>query len=65
MIVDQTDPVHGVLRAPGIVPRFSATPGAVEWSGPWDPGCDNERIYEDLLGFDREELARLRRIGVV
>ena len=65
MVITQTDSHHGEVRAPGVVPRFSETPGEVRWSGQWEPGCDNHRIYGDLLGMDEGELDRLAQAGVV
>lgn len=65
MLVRQDDPELGVFAAPGVTPKFSATPGGVSWSGPWSPGAQNDEIYGDLLGRSAAELASLREEGIV
>jgi len=47
-----------------VVPKFSATPGAVNFLGA-GPGANNEEIYRDLLGYSEEKLARLRQDRVI
>ena len=37
MLVEHLDPEFGPYVGPGIVPKFSETPGAVRWSGTWEP----------------------------
>jgi formyl-CoA transferase len=61
MLVSHEDPELGTFLGPGVVPKFSRTPGAVRWSGRWQAGCDNG----DVLGRSDEELARLREERVV
>lgn len=61
MLVEHHDPELGTFAGPGVFPRFSATPGSVRWTGPWEPGKDNA----DLLGRAPEELAALRERGIV
>lgn len=58
------DPDVGDLRMPGIVPKFSATPGALRHAGP-ALGAHNGEVYGDLLGLDTAELERLRADGIV
>lgn len=65
MLVEHQDPELGALVGPGIVPKFSFTPGEVRWSGPWKPGSHNEAIWGELLGLDRDEIATLEREGVL
>ena len=65
MLVEHDDPEIGTFRGPGITPRFSATPGAVRWSGPWEPGAQNAEVFGDLLARDEETLAGLRERGVI
>ncbi len=65
MVITQADSHHGEVRAPGVVPRFSATPSGVRWSGKWEPGCDNRAVYGDLLGITDTELDRLAQAGIV
>ena len=65
MLVEHVDPEFGPYIGPGIVPKFSDTPGAVRWSGTWKEGSHNEEIYCDLLGLTESELADLQRDRVV
>ena len=48
----------GVAVMPGIVPRLSATPGAIAHSGA-ALGADNHAIYGGLLGLSDAEMASL------
>ena len=65
MLVEHVDPEFGQYVGPGIVPKFSETPGAVRWSGTWEDGSHNEEVYGGLLGLSDAELGRLREDGVV
>ena len=65
MLVEHVDPEFGPYIGPGIVPKFSETPGEVRWSGPWQEGSHNEEIYLGLLGLTASELDGLREDGVV
>jgi crotonobetainyl-CoA:carnitine CoA-transferase CaiB-like acyl-CoA transferase len=50
---------------PGVVPKLSATPGAVASAGPARVGEHNEEIYCGRLGLTKDDLAALARRGVV
>jgi crotonobetainyl-CoA:carnitine CoA-transferase CaiB-like acyl-CoA transferase len=63
-IVAVADSALGALRMPAPVPKLSATPGAVRWTGR-DPGADNDYVLRDLLGIDDDTLAMLRRQHVI
>jgi formyl-CoA transferase len=65
MLVEHEDPEFGTYVGPGIVPKFSATPGEVRWSATWDEGSHNEEVYCGLLGLSEAELDELRQAGVV
>ena len=65
MLVEHVDPEFGQYVGPGVVPKFSETPGAVRWSGTWEEGSHNEEIYCGLLGLSASELDALREDGVV
>ncbi|MBJ7332524.1 MAG: CoA transferase, partial [Solirubrobacteraceae bacterium] len=65
MLVDHTDPVIGTFKGPSVTPKFSATPGAVRWSGAGEPGEHNDRVFGALLDRDPEALAELRERGVI
>ncbi len=54
----------GPMRMPSPVPKLSATPGAICWSG-GSPGQDNELVYGQLLGLSHDALDRLRGAGVI
>ncbi|WP_277185851.1 CaiB/BaiF CoA-transferase family protein [Caballeronia sp. BR00000012568055] len=51
------------VKMPGIVPKLSDTPGEVRWSGP-ALGEHTQTVLESL-GFDTDEVARLRAEGAV
>jgi formyl-CoA transferase len=65
MLLEQVDPEFGTFIGPGIVPKFSATPGAVRWSATWEEGSHNGDVYGGLLGLSGETLAELGEAGVV
>jgi formyl-CoA transferase len=65
MLVEHVDPDIGTFVGPGIVPKFSDTPGEIRWPGARDQGSHNEEIYCGLLGLGEGELADLRDNGVV
>ena len=65
MLVEHVDPEFGGYVGPGIVPKFSDTPGAVRWSGTWEEGSHNQEIYCGLLGLSASELDALREDAVV
>ncbi|MEX0666422.1 MAG: CoA transferase [Acidimicrobiia bacterium] len=63
-IITVDDPYLGPVKMPNAVPRLSASPGSVRWTGP-DIGAHNEEIYCGLLGVTAEDLEKLRESGVV
>lgn len=65
MLVKHSDPEFGEYIGPGIVPKFSETPGAVRWSGAWGEGSHNPDVYGGLLGLSESELAELESEGVL
>lgn len=64
MILEAAIDGIGPVKMPGLVPKLSATPGAVAWYG-GAPGSHNDAVYGDLLGLDEAERARLAREGVI
>ena len=65
MLIEHQDPDIGSYLGPGLVPKFSETPGEVKWSGPRAEGTHNAEIYGGLLGLSDDELEGLRNEGVV
>lgn len=63
-IVRVPDERVGALAMPGVIPKFSATPGRIEHLGP-DLGSHNDSIYGELLGLDASEIAGLKERGVI
>ncbi len=64
LLVAHRDEVHGDMTVPGVVPKLSATPGAIRQAARWTVGADTEEVLGEL-GVDAAELARLREEGVV
>ncbi len=65
MLVDHEDPELGSFVGPGVLPKFSATPGGVRWTGRWEMGADNAAVFGELLGLDEDNLSQLEERGVV
>jgi formyl-CoA transferase len=64
-LVPHHDPELGDFMGPGITPKLSRTPGEVRWTGPWEPGADNDRILGALPGMTPERMSQLRDEGVL
>lgn len=54
----------GELKVPGIVPKFSKTPGKLRWAGP-KLGEHNSTVLQETLGLDETTMQRLRDNGVI
>jgi formyl-CoA transferase len=54
----------GPLRMPGLVPKFSRTPGRLDHAGP-AIGADTDQVLGDVLGYDAVRIADLRARGIV
>src|SRR5690625_2128854 len=63
-IVEVNHPRLGKLKMPGIVPKFSETPGSIRNIGP-DVGENNEEILKDLVGLSDEEIEELVKEKVI
>ncbi|TAL81733.1 MAG: CoA transferase [Candidimonas sp.] len=63
-IASVLDPDLGLLRMPAPVPKLSATPGDIRWTGK-KMGADNEEIFSQLAGLEPDHLTHLRKIGVI
>lgn len=64
-LIEVSHPILGIVRMPGLIPKFSRTPGAVRHPGPHLPGADNASVYHDLLGLTDEERQQLAADGVI
>ncbi len=64
MLLSWRDPVAGDVRGAGIAPKLSRTPGRVWRGAPW-LGQDNQQVLEKLLGYSKDQVRRLRELGVV
>ena len=65
MLLEHEDTGFGRFVGPGIVPKFSETPGAVRWSGTWEEGSHNQEVYGGLLGLADDEIEQLKAEGVL
>lgn len=63
-IVDVETGEFGKLAMQGIVPKFSATPGAIRWVGP-PLGYHNEEVFGEVLGLGPSEIRSLEDGGIV
>jgi crotonobetainyl-CoA:carnitine CoA-transferase CaiB-like acyl-CoA transferase len=63
-ITSVPDADFGSVKMPGLVPRFSATPGEIRSTGP-EPGAHNDEVYREWLGLSDDELAQLRATGAI
>lgn len=60
-----TVPVNGTqVPMPSVVPRLAVNPGAVRWPGP-TLGEHTSEVLTDVLSISREQVATLRRDGVI
>lgn len=64
LLVDVEYPGVGKVPLPGIVPKFSETPGRIQRRAPM-VGEHNAEIYCSVLGLSPEELSQLEAEGVV
>ena len=58
------DPDLGEAVVSNVVPRFSETPGSIDFLGP-AMGAHNEEVYCGELGYSGERLARLKEKGII
>ncbi len=62
--VEASDPDVGPIPLPAPVPRLTATPGAIRWTGP-HLGAHNREVYCGELGLSQGELDELHRAKVI
>jgi formyl-CoA transferase len=58
------DPELGEAVVSNVVPRFSDTPGSVDFLGA-PLGAHNEEVYGGELGYSSERLAALREARII
>lgn len=63
-VVEVDDPDFGPVLMQGVVPKFSRTPGRVQFPG-LSPGAHNHEVYLELLGKEETELLDLAARGVI
>ncbi|GIW19634.1 CoA transferase [Tepidiforma sp.] len=63
-VVTVDSPVFGPILQPGVVPRLTATPGAVPGRAPL-LGEHNREVYQGLLGLTDAEIERLAAAGII
>ncbi len=59
-IVEVTDQTFGTLKMQNVVPKLSATPGSIRWTGA-DLGQFNDQVYGEPAGHRRGRARRARR----
>jgi crotonobetainyl-CoA:carnitine CoA-transferase CaiB-like acyl-CoA transferase len=64
-VISVPGPDGAAVSMPGLVPKLSRTPGRVDSAGPAAVGAHNEEIYCGRLGLSRDDLAALRKKGIV
>lgn len=63
-IIEVYHPRLGKIKVPGVVPKFSETPGSVRESAP-DLGQHNDEIYGKLLNLSKVEISKLKENQVI
>jgi len=63
-IIDVPHPRWGSLKMQNVVPKLSATPGAVRTPAPATPGQDNAEVY-GAIGIGADELKALTDRGII
>lgn len=62
--IEVDDPDVGSIKTFGLVPKFSRTPGEVEFLGPGH-GEHNEEVYQGELGLSETEVSELEDKGII
>lgn len=63
-IVEVEHPRLGKVKIPGVVPKFSETPGSIRQIAP-DLGEHTEDILKNVIGLDDESIAKLKEKKVI
>ena len=62
-VVELEHPVRGKYKTLSYAPTLEKSP--VEVKNAPLLGQDNEKVYADLMGYTKEDLSRLKEVGVV
>lgn len=54
----------GKLKMPGIMPKFSDTPGNIKWPGP-KLGEHNDEVYKEILNYSDEKIQSLKNNEII
>lgn len=65
MLLEHHGPDIGPCIGPGVIPKFSETPGHIQWSGPEQVGSHNSEIYGTEMGLSEEELTELHGEAII
>ena len=63
-IVEVEHPRLGKMKVPGVVPKFSETPGSIRHRAP-ELGEHNEEILGNRLGLTEDEMVELKQKGII
>ena len=63
-VITVDDPELGPARVQSPFPKFSATPGEIDYLGP-EKGAFNDAVYRGALGYDDELIEELEADGVI
>lgn len=63
-IVEIEHPRLGTIKMPGIVPKFSETPGSIRNIGP-DLGGDTDEVLKSIIDLSNEEITYLREKNII
>ncbi|EZH64175.1 CoA-transferase (plasmid) [Bacillaceae bacterium JMAK1] len=63
-IIEMSHPRLGNVKMPGVIPKFSETPGKVTNVGP-DLGEHNEEILTDMIGLNEDKINSLKQQGII
>ena len=64
-ITSVNHPTYGTLHMQNCFPKLSATPSSVRAPAPITPGQDNEEVYGEMLGLDKQKLNALSEKGLI
>jgi succinate--hydroxymethylglutarate CoA-transferase len=64
MVQEVDHPTAGRIKVLGPVAKFERAPAAIRLAPP-PLGYDTDTVLHDLLGYDEDRIANLRRLGVI